>query len=157
VVDEAFQPVDHAEIALNVAPPTGDALALAAEPGTAAPGEFAAAYLAAAPGAYRVTAGATVGGTAATPAEAGFVVDHDAAEFARLTPDRVLLTELAGRTGGRLVEADRLGALAGELKRRQAPVMTTTTTPLWHQPWVLGLIVLLLVGEWVLRRRGGLA
>lgn len=157
VVDEAFQPVDHADIALNVAPPVGDAMALAAEPGTAAPGEFTTACLAAAPGAYRVTAHATVGGTAATPAEAGFVVDHDAAEFARLTPDRALLGELAQRTGGRLLEADRLGTIASDLKRRQAPVMTTTTTPLWHQPWVLGLIVLLLVGEWVLRRRGGLA
>lgn len=157
VVDEAFQPLDHADIAVSVALPTGDAVALAAEPGTGAPGTFNTAYLAAAPGAYRVTATATTGGMPAAPAEAGFVVDHDAAEFARLTPDRALLADLSQRTTGRLVEAGALGSLAAELRQRQAPVMATSTTPLWHQPWVLLTIVALLVGEWILRRRGGLA
>jgi uncharacterized membrane protein len=158
VLDAAFKPVDNSDAKITVAPPTGDPVILAGEPAAAAPGEFQAAYLAGEPGAYRITATATgPDGTALKPAEAGLVVDPDASEFATITPNRALLAQIAKQTGGRVLEPSALSGLANELLTREAPVMETTTSPLWHQAWVLGLIVALLIAEWILRRRRGMA
>jgi hypothetical protein len=37
------------------------------------------------------------------------------------------------------------------------PVEVTLATPLWHTPWIFIAILLLLLGEWMLRRKGGMA
>jgi uncharacterized membrane protein len=158
VLDASFKPVDNSDAKITVTPPTGEPVMLAGEPATAAAGEFQAAYLASEPGAYRITATATgPDGMALTPAEAGLVVDPDAKEFATIRPNRALLAQIAQQTGGRVLAASDLGGLADDLLKREAPVMETKTWPLWHNAWVLGLIVALLVGEWILRRRRGMA
>jgi uncharacterized membrane protein len=158
VLDAAFQPVDNCDAKITVTPPTGDAVVLTTEPAAAAPGEFQAAYLAGEPGAYRITATATgPDGIALKPAEAGLVVDPDAKEFASITPNRALLAQISQQTGGRVLQGSELAGLADDLLKREAPVMETKTWPLWHNAWVLGAIVALLVGEWILRRRRGMA
>lgn len=158
VVDQDFKPLDHADVSIVITRPDGQQVTLSAEPTADAPGAFQAAYLASDPGAYRITATAVdPDGAPLTPAEAGLVVDPDAREFASITPNRALLAGLAERTGGRVVERSTLGSLGDDLLARKAQVMETRTWPLWHNAWVLMLIVVLLVGEWVLRRRKGMA
>ncbi len=158
VLDASFKPVDNSDAKITVTPPTGEPVVLTGEPTAAAPGEFQAAYLAAEPGAYRITATASgPDGMALMPAEMGLVVDPDAKEFATIKPNRALLAQIAQQTGGRMLERSELSGLTNELLTREAPVMETTTSPLWHNAWVLGLIVALLVGEWILRRRRGMA
>jgi uncharacterized membrane protein len=158
VLDASFKPVDNSDAKITVTPPTGEPVVLAGEPAAAAPGEFQAAYLAGEPGAYRITATASgPDGMALTPAEAGLVVDPDASEFASIKPNRALLTQISQQTGGRVLKPSELSGLADDLLTREAPVMETRTWPLWHNGWVLGLIVALLVGEWILRRRRGMA
>jgi hypothetical protein len=43
------------------------------------------------------------------------------------------------------------------LKNIRVPVEVTLATPLWHTPWIFIAILLLLLGEWMLRRKGGMA
>ncbi len=158
VLDAAFQPVDNSDAKITVTPPTGEPVVLTGEPAAAAPGEFHAAYLAGEPGAYRITATATgPDGMALKPAEAGLVVDPDASEFAAIKPNRALLAQISQQTGGRVLKSSELSGLADDLLTREAPVMETKTWQLWHNAWVLSLIVALLVGEWILRRRRGMA
>jgi hypothetical protein len=158
VTDPAFKPVDNAETSIVVTPPQGNPVQLSAEPTADAPGEFQAVYLASDPGAYRITAtakssdGQIIGST-----EAGLIVDPDAAEFSSIKPNRALLEQIAKQTGGRVLAKADLAGLADELLNREAPVMESKTSPLWHNGWLLSLIIALLVGEWLLRRKRGLA
>ena len=43
------------------------------------------------------------------------------------------------------------------LNNIRVPVEVTLATPLWLTPWVFAAILLLLLGEWALRRKGGMA
>lgn len=77
-------------------------------------------------------------------------------ELADVTLNRPLLETVAALSGGKVVDADHAGDLAplflSEKNRREE----TRETTLWDQPWVIGLLVLLLGAEWVIRRGGGL-
>ena len=73
-----------------------------------------------------------------------------------MAPDRELMERLAKQTGGEVVSAANLESFVRGLPTREAPLTESYTTPLWHQPWVLGLIVACLCGEWALRRWKGL-
>ncbi len=158
VTDQAFKPIDNADTSIVITPPTGAPINLSAEPTSDAPGEFQAVYLASDPGAYRITAtakssdGQIIGG-----AEAGLVVDPDAKEFSSIKPNRAVLEQLAKQTGGRVLSKSDLSGLADELLNREAPIMESKTSPLWHNGWLLSFIIALLVGEWILRRKRGMA
>jgi hypothetical protein len=77
-------------------------------------------------------------------------------EFADPRLNEAWLRRLARNSGGRyarLGEASRIE----EWLQNAAPI-TTPTEPrdLWHEPWAFALVIALLCGEWVLRRRWGL-
>ena len=61
-------------------------------------------------------------------------------------------------TGGRLLRPDKLGSLLEELAERdqQVEVERVSRRDLWNHPLLLLLIVGLLTGDWVLRKRAGL-
>jgi hypothetical protein len=110
------------------------------------------------PGAYRVVATATsADGSTAGEREAGWAAQPAADEFARLTPDRDFLLELASKTGGEVVEGDALEAFVAGLPARKAPVTEQWTSPLWHHPLYFLVAVACLIAEWGLRRVNGLS
>jgi hypothetical protein len=75
-----------------------------------------------------------------------------------LRPDAEALATLARISGGRVVEAEKAGALADSLWK--ADPATALAKPewrsLWPQPWVAMLVALAFGAEWWLRRREGL-
>jgi hypothetical protein len=89
-------------------------------------------------------------------AESGWTSDPAAAEFQSLVPNRAPLEELARRTGGRVLQLDDLDAWARNLPSEKAPVMETTSQPLWHTPWIFLLAIACLCGEWAWRRTHGM-
>jgi hypothetical protein len=92
-------------------------------------------------------------------AQAGIDVQllDDPKEFRDPRPDPERLALLARSTGGRVLKAPQ--ELADLLNRqaRSADRMLITRRPVWDQPWVWALLLGLLAGEWILRRRRGLA
>ena len=168
VRDEAFRPMDDAmvkiEITTNSSGKTAAPSLLYAEPSLTEAGLFEAEYFTREPGFYRATA--TVERTAAEPATAekalgskatGWAYDPGAEEYADLSPGREWLEQVAKETGGQLLALDDLKRLPELLKQVRVPVEETITQPLWHAPWVFALMVGLLVTEWWLRRKGGMA
>ena len=165
--DRAFRPLDSARVSFTVqrndaevAPGTGPAFAVATLPGEPVadhPGEFTAALSLRDAGAYLAEAevidqnGHTIG-----RAQAGWVNDPLAEEFAALDPNRPLLEELARRTGGEVLSQQDLAAFAQRLPKRHAPIMESRAFPLWQQSWVLLAVLACFVAEWFLRRRKGL-
>jgi len=85
------------------------------------------------------------------------VAQPAADEFARLVPDREFLKAIASKTGGEMIEGDRLDALVAGLSSRGAPITEPWTAPLWHDPLYFLVSIICLVAEWGLRRVNGLA
>lgn len=165
--DRAFRPLDAARVIFTVqrhdekaAPGTGPAFAavnLPGEPINDRPGEFAATLSLRDAGAYTVDAEVSDNsGQAVGHAEAGWVSDPLAEEFASLEPNRGLLEEIARRTGGEVISQADLGQFAERLPKHVAPIMETHAWPLWQQSWVLLAVLGCLLGEWFLRRKKGL-
>ena len=129
-----------------------------AQPSLREPGLFEAVHVSRQPGAY--VARLSVPASKEDPSrslELGWTSNPLAEEFQHSRFHRETLEELASATGGRIVPHDELPNFVAELPQRQAPVMETATSQLWHRPWLLGIVILLLAAEWGLRRWKGLA
>lgn len=158
VRDAQYRPLDDARVVVDVTLPDKSHFDVRAEPLADEPGAYLASVVTRQPDAYRfgVTATASDGTTIGTRA-AGWAAQPAADEFARLEPDRDLLARIAQRTGGEVIDGDRLDAFAANLASRPAPVVEPWTAPLWHQPFFFGIAILCLASEWGLRRINGLA
>ena len=162
--DAKFQPLDDSSVSIEVRPvtvadtnDTSRALVLRAEPSLKEPGLYEATYVPRGTGGFIARASATnSAGLAVGQAAAGWATDLAAEEFRSLQPNVRLLEELAQRTGGAVITADKLSSFARQLPRKTAPVMEAWTTPAWHTPLVFGFALVCLVAEWGLRRWKGL-
>ncbi len=160
--DAKFEPIENARVTVKVrrAGATGpDAeLSITADPSPKDAGLYLASYTPRDSGGYRAEAvvlndnGATAG-----TAETGWSTNLDADEFRLLAPNRALMEQLARKTGGEVITPDRLEKFARDLPSRKAPVTETVTEPLWHTGGMFLFALACFVGEWGLRRRGGLA
>jgi len=157
VRDEAFQAVDNAQVQATVTRPDGTEVVLTALPTDEAAGLFTVTYVPRQEGAYRVKVDATNSdGSEIGTGRGGWVSEPANAEFARLAPNRELLDEIASKTGGRVVELDRIDQLVRTLPAIEAPIMETKLSPWWHRSWVFMAALGLLVSEWGLRRWKGM-
>ncbi len=164
--DEKFEPLDNASVSVVVEPvvldPTASAttnlpVRITATASADEPGLYEATFVPRLTAGFRATASVTNSvGAPAGSAEAGWSTDLAAEEFRSLVPNTALLADIAKRTGGRIVSADALDAFAKELPGRPAPLMETTTQPLWHTPAMFLFALLCLLGEWGIRRWKGL-
>ena len=165
VRDKTFQPLDNAGVAVEVQPVMMESTAgaatnsirLATEPSVHEAGLYQATYVPRITGGYQATAIVTNGvGAEVGRAEAGWSTDLAAEEFRSLTPNVALLESIARKTGGELVPASKLAEFARSLPHRRAPVMDSSTFPLWHTPAMFAFALACLVGEWGLRRWKGM-
>ncbi len=158
VRDAEYRPLDNAKVAIRVRLPGSDTLTLDAEPDVREAGLYDVTYVPREPGAYRFVATATApDGSLVGERAAGWAAQPAADEFARLEPDRDYLTAIAAKTGGEVVDGDRLSSFVAGLSSRSAPITEPWTSPLWHQPLYFLVAIACLLAEWGLRRVNGLA
>ncbi len=156
--DAEYRPLDNGKVSFRIDLPGGDGLTLDAEPDPSEPGAYGVTYVPREPGAYRVKAhGLAPDGSTVGEREAGWAAQPVAEEFARLRPNREFLESIAAKTGGELVDGNRLPAFVASLSGRGAPVTEPWSVPLWHQPLYFLVAIGCLLGEWGLRRVNGLA
>jgi uncharacterized membrane protein len=159
VKDRAFKANSDAIVKIEVTQPDGSKSQLFAEPSLKEAGLCETEFFATKPGNYRASARVedaekrTALGTKAV----GWTHDPLAVEFAKLEPNRDLMQRIASDTGGQMIALKDIAKLPEMLKNIRVPVEVTLATPLWHTPWIFIAILLLLLGEWMLRRRGGMA
>ena len=166
--DNEYHPLDLAKVQIKItranwntdAPETEQftSVSFAAEPDVDAPGRYIAEFTGREPGGYLAQVEVSdADGRLIGTAEAGWVNDPVAEEFASLDPNTALLAEIARQTGGRLLTFADLDDLADELVRAPAPITETHASSLWHNGTIFGLVLLCFVAEWVWRRWKGLA
>lgn len=159
--DKNFQPLDNASVQVIVTPiekgsAETNAVKLKADAATE-PGLYETTFIARRAGAYRMDAIiADANGAEVGRAEAGWTSDPAAEEFRSLKPNRAFLANLAKQTGGEVVAASGLEAFAKTLPARKAPVMESSSLPLWHTPAMFLFALACFVAEWGVRRWKGL-
>ena len=160
--DAKFEPIENARVMVKIqragAHGPDAELTIPAESSPKDAGVYIATYTPRESGGYRVDATVSnEGGANAGTAQTGWSTNLDADEFRVLAPNRVFMAELARKTGGEVIAADRLEKFARDMPQRKAPITETVTEPLWHTPWMFLFSLACFLGEWGLRRRSGLA
>ncbi len=158
VYDEALQPISNAEVQVVVAGPGGRRPARTMR--ALGNGRYALDAGALPAGRWSYEATATTAGASAGDDRGAFAVGAVADEFLHAGADPALMRQIAYRSGGRAVPLDSVGDFIDLLRRdgRMEPrvVERATETPLLDLPLLLGLIVVALTAEWVLRKRWGM-
>jgi hypothetical protein len=156
VHDAAFRPQDDASVQMEVTGPGEKPVTLFAEPSLKEPGLFEAEHYPRAAGGYRVKATVKdAEGKVLGEKSTGFALNPMAEEMRVLAPNRDWMQRLAKETGGQFMTVKNVAQLADVLPKLAMPQMDRKAQPLWHNAWWLIAIVLLLAGEWAIRRSGG--
>ncbi len=157
VRDESFSALDNAGVKIVVDGADGARVELPAVASTKEAGVYEADYAPREKGAYLARAKVSAPDGSELPgAEFGWTAEPTAEEFRTLEPDREALERLAKRTGGEMVEVDKLDEFVAGLPERSAPVMDPWVYPLWHRWTIFWIAVACLCGEWAIRRLKGM-
>ena len=71
--------------------------------------------------------------------------------------DKGLLTRIAEVGGGSYFDLADVADLSAALQFTPSPYSRQVEYDLWHRPWLLGLLLVLLCADWISRRWKGLA
>jgi uncharacterized membrane protein len=124
-------------------------------------GVYQGRYIARDQGEYKVTFNIRYAADGAkTESHARFGVREAWTEFTRSWQNQPLLKELAAQTDGKYYDESSAGAMAEDIRQRLALAVATQGQvrehSLWDMPLTFGLLLLLVLSEWSLRRRFGL-
>jgi uncharacterized membrane protein len=158
VRNAAFEPQRDAVVQVRVTAPDGRFEQLRANADSSSPGtgRYLAHFRPTQPGVHRVTAEAARDDEALGSASVSMLVGGADTEMTDPRVNDQVLQRLAAASGGSVTSAGEIDALAEALHARVPAAAMAVRRDLWHNGWSLALIILLLTGEWVLRRRWGL-
>lgn len=154
--DAAFADVPDASVAATVAGPGGDVAPIKMRHADPTSGRFTAAFRPDRAGLYRIQAEARRGSTPLGTAERWMYVGGADREFADPRLNEGFLRRVARDSGGRYVRASDAKQVVTWLQTAAPQDAAPERRDLWHEPWAYALVLGLLSGEWILRRRWGL-
>ncbi|MEO8258696.1 MAG: hypothetical protein ABI868_15210 [Acidobacteriota bacterium] len=156
VRDAAFAPVADAAIDAAMTVPGGQRRAIRLRRSNRQAGQYEALVDVEGPGAYRVDAEARRGNVRLGQAQRWLDVGGVDREFADPRLNEPWLRRAATASGGRYVRAGDASRIVGWLQDAVPQQAAPERRDLWHQPWALAMVIALLAGEWILRRKWGL-
>jgi len=107
-------------------------------------------------GDYAYTARAYIGGSLIGEDRGRFIVEPHSIESVDVRANTALLGEMARVSGGRLRSVEEWREMLDLLPLQKRLVERKEVTPLWGRIWPLVLLILLLTGEWIARKRYGM-
>ncbi len=160
VRDQTFQPLTDAEVEFRVYGPDGKLQRLDGALENIDPeandAAFAAKFRPDQAGIYKVTAHARRGGGDAGTSSASFLVGGADVEMTDPRLNTPLLARVASASGGQVFASGQTAELLEALRANAPSAALAVRQDLWHNAWSLLVILSLLAGEWLLRRRWGL-
>jgi hypothetical protein len=154
--DASFTAVPDATVDASVTAPGGDPQPLKLRHDAGSSGRFTAAVRPDRAGLYRIHAEARRGTALLGSADQWMLVGGADREFADPRLNEGLLRRIARTSGGRYARAADASSIVPWLRSAAPRNAASERRDLWHEPWALALIILLLSTEWVLRRAWGL-
>jgi hypothetical protein len=156
VVDPTFVEINDARAVAHVEGPKGIVDVPMQWTGERS-GEYRGTFVAPGEGLYTARVEATRGDTALGTGVTQLRAAPGDAEYFDAGMNAARLQRIASDTGGKFYKASAASALPEDMRYTGRGVTTTEERDLWHMPIVLGLILLLMCGEWGYRRAVGLA
>jgi hypothetical protein len=154
--DQVFAPVANAAVKATLDAPGGGRETLMFRPVAARPGRFTAAFRPERAGLYHVRVEAGRGNAVLGVSDRWIHVGGAGREFVDPRLNEGFLRRLARESGGRYVRASDASRLIAWLQEAAHQNAAPVQRDLWHQPWVMAGLILLLSAEWALRRTWGL-
>jgi uncharacterized membrane protein len=151
--DEKFEPLNDAGVALTVTSDDGVTQQVQMVPSGQGDGRYTALVDAASTGLYRVAMTAKKSNTDVGQLETHFRRNDGVVEHFGTQQNRSLLQRIADSTGGRYWRLDELGDVPEAMKYSKAGIVERQTLELWNLPAFFLLLLLLKMGEWLLRLR----
>lgn len=155
VRDERFEPISDATVELQVAPERDAGFSQLMQPSGQGDGRYTATIDAASTGLYRIEMKARSGNQEVGSAVTQVLRNDGVAEHFATRQHRDLLERIANVTGGRYWPLSDLQGLAGAIPYSKAGIVERQTLDLWNLPIVFLWLLLLKLGEWLLRLRWG--
>ncbi len=149
--DEQFEPISDAEVQLLVAPERDAPFTVTMRPSGNGDGRYVARVDAPSTGLYRIDMSAKrhdrpVASATTHVRRTDGVVEHFATR-----QNRPVLERLAAMTGGRYWPVDDLQGLAAAIPFSKAGIVERHTLDLWNLPIIFLALLMLKLGEWLLR------
>jgi hypothetical protein len=156
--DAGFAALRGATVDLRITSPGGrvETLPAAADDANPADGVFVAKQRPDSAGVYRAVADVRVGNRTTSSAAVSLLVGGADSEMTDPRLNLRVLQRVAAASGGRLIQPSEISGLVEQLRAVVPAAVVAARKDLWHNGWSFGLIVVMLVGEWTLRRRWGL-
>jgi len=157
VFDESFRPIEDAGVTVVVRGGGKSAETTLVPLGN---GQYAGSMEPLPQGEYVTAATITVGGRTVGTDSGAFSVRAMTVEFLETKMDKLLLQQIAARTGGRYVDAASVEGLEAAI--RSAPGfepqdrVRTSELQLWNVGWMMGTVIAVFAAEWTLRKRQGM-
>jgi hypothetical protein len=157
VYDESYKPIDDAVVQVMVTHRKQPSAITLASFGS---GQYAGSVDRLDEGDYTFSAKAELAGKSIGEDKGTFSVGSLNVEFLDTRMNKHLLEQLADRTGGRYHASDALENIASEIAAlpgfKPHEMTLSKDIELWNSKWMLGVIVLFLGIEWLLRKRSGM-
>ena len=153
VRDKEYVPAPDARVVAHVIGPEGTSALVDMRPVPDNAGTFQAEWTAEKPGSYVTEVTAGRGADELGRDVLTFERTDGVAENFHTEQNRELLEKLSSQTGGRYWRADELGRLPSEISYSEAGISVRDTKELWNMPIVFLVLLGLMSGQWMLRRK----
>jgi uncharacterized membrane protein len=155
VRDMEYTPAPDARVVAHMIGPDGSSALADMAPVPNNAGTFQAEWTAEKPGSYVAEVTAGRGAEELGRDVLTFERTDGVAENFHTEQNRELLQKLSSQTGGRYWKTDELGRLPTEISYSEAGISVRDTKELWNMPIVFLVLLGLMSGEWLLRRKWG--
>jgi hypothetical protein len=156
-MDEDYEPTHDANVTVNITAPDGKTQPVTIFPRYDEAGVYERKIDLPAVGRYEIEAVAALKKEELGRDKAVLQVTPADAELRQPGQNAELLKHLASQTGGVYLPLEDAAQLPSHLREATHVIEKHRDVDLWDRPWVFGLIISLLCGEWFLRKRYGLA
>ncbi len=150
------QDLSNAEVAVEVAGPSGKPASVPLRASTAEPDAFTGTFYPPSGGRYEVAATLSGGGKPVANQATEFLVHGADLELADPGTNRAALQALAAATGGVYVEVEDAESLAAKVPRKERRTRRVERTEFWNSPTLFFGFLGFVTAEWLLRRRNHL-
>jgi len=153
-----FQPLEEAELSVNITSPSGKVITTSLTADIDKPGRFLGSIDATEDGPYAVSLSAPVSGEAQAGPEGRsierwLIKESNIAEQFDTRLHREFLQRISAATGGRYLDASDQNQLEAVITAQNAGITRENILPLWNMPFAFLLLLLAKAIEWILRLR----
>ncbi len=158
--DKAFNRINDARVEASVTTPSGEIFTLPLQWDAQEDGIYRGQLTPYEDGFYAVEIKAESGALAESDrdrqAKTSFLTSTGSREYFEAFQKKDFLEKLAQETGGNYYTASEVESLPEEILYTQSQTSVVEVLDLWDMPFNLLLLMALLFGEWILRRREGM-